>query len=218
VGERVDVNIGEEMGILPSSLIYTIVIPTLILAHTLLFGISSRPVDKNSPMFRLMDKKWPETGKPIIKTVVFTNLCDICRVRGLQNCNHAAEDPWSNQQQNRKIQLLMSDKQSDWRREMRNEDVEDESEPAFSHDSVMFLGESKFEYSGNEEQYYAYISVDPAAGGAKSKYAIVSMIMPLVYHKKTDTRREQVVVRILFSFIVPCHPAVPSHPPRRQQS
>lgn len=205
VGAGVDVNIGEEMGVLPKKLINNIMIPTMALAHTLLFGISSRPVDKNSPMFRLMEKKWPETGKPIIKTIVFNTICDNCRRRGSQNCNHEPEDPWSNEAQNRKIKLLMADDKKDWQREMRNMDVEDENEPAFSYEAVKHLEDTKWDYKGTEEQDYVYIAIDPAAGGAKSKYAIVSFIMPRIYSKETKTFREQFVVCFIILFPFPFH-------------
>ena len=202
MGTRVDVNIGEELAVLPKKLIYTIMIPTMVLAHTLFFGISSRPVDKNSPMFRLMDKKWPETGKPIIKSVIFNTICGSCRLRNLVDCNHEQEDPWSNETQNKKVKYLMGDDKASWRREMRNEDVDDENEPAFPYEAVMALADSKWDFGGSEEQDYVFIGIDAAAGGAKSKYAVVSLIMPRVYNKKTKTYREQLVVRFLCFIII----------------
>jgi len=197
------VNIGEELAVLPKKLIYNIMIPTMVLAHTLFFGISSRPVDKNSPMFRLMDKKWPETGKSIIKSIIFHTICESCRRRGMTNCDHEAEDPWSSELQNKKVKYLMGDDKTSYRREMRNEDVDDENEPAFPYEAVMALGDYKWDFGGTEEQDYVYVGIDAAAGGAKSMYAFVSMIMPRVYHKKTRTYRRQLVVCLflLFYFI-----------------
>lgn len=145
-------------------------------------------------MFRLMDKKWPETGKPIIKTRVFGTICAPCRRRGIKNCPHGNEDPWSNQQQNRKIELLMSDKKSTWQREMRNEDVEDDSEPAFIYESVMALAETKRDYGGSEKHSHIFTAIDPAAGGNQSKYAIISIVVVAVYDAKSQSKRTKLVV------------------------
>jgi hypothetical protein len=198
VGRDVDINIGEEMGVLPKKLINTVMLPTMQLNNTLLFGISSRPVDRNSPMFRLMEKKWPETGKPIIKTRVFISICESCARRGMSSCSHSDEDPWASQKQSQKIKHLMSDEKNEWRREMLNEDVEDTNEPVFAYESVQALGNPKKDYGGSVNFDYVYVAIDPAAGGTRSKYAIVSFATPLVYHKKTNTYREQFVVRSSF--------------------
>lgn len=197
-----DFNIGEEFGILPASLVYTIMIPTMVLAYVIMIGISSRPVDKNSPMFSLMEKKWPN-GKPIIKTRIFISVCDACRRRGHKSCGHTPEDHWSNPTQNKKIEYLMSDRSSVYQREMLNMDVGDGSEPAFDPHDLAFLDAEKNDYSGTGEAPYVYITIDPAAGGDKSKYAMVSVITPRVRSKRTKEINEYIVVRSLSLSIIP---------------
>ncbi len=168
--------IAEELGVLPVGLIYNIVLPTMILAHTVFIGISSKPVDEDSPMYRLIAKRYPETGKRVIKSCIFTTICASCRRRGHRHCNHDTEDHWSSKEQSRKVEILMSDRRKDYEREMRNEESTDKLvAAAFNKADIDSLDQSANDYCGHQDIDFLYTGIDPAAGGERSKAAAVTM-------------------------------------------
>lgn len=182
---------------MPLVILTVIIIPTMMLANSVFIGISSRPVDENSPMFRLMRKVYPETGKPVIRTRIFGTVCDRCRRQGNRECGHELEDSWSSQKQSRKVSILLQDQKDVYLREMRNEEVATNIEPAFPPDKVQALNNTKRDYGGSEEQRYVWVAIDSAAGGKQSKYAIVSMIRPVIRDKSLPGgKRQDIVVRI----------------------
>lgn len=184
---------------LPVGLIYNIVLPTMILAHTVFIGISSKPVDEDSPMYRLIAKRYPETGKRVIKSCIFTTICASCRRRGQRNCQHDAEDHWSSKEQSRKVELLMSDRRKDYEREMRNEESTDKLvSAAFNKADIDAIDQTANDYCGYREIEYLYCGFDPAAGGERSKAAVVTMAVI----------EGKIVVRVIFfhSFISHQHP------------
>lgn len=164
---------------MPVGLIYNIVLPTIKLVHTVFIGISSRPVDEDSPMFRLISKRYPETGKFVIRSVIVTTTCASCKRRGRRDCKHEPEDPWSSQEQSRKIELLMSDRREYYEREMRNEEsTEKLISAAFSRSDIEMLDQTDRDFSSFSEHPFVYVGFDPSAGGARSKAAVVSIITP----------------------------------------
>lgn len=183
---------------LPVGLIYNIVLPTMILKNTVFIGISSRPVDEASPMFRLISKRYPETGKRVIKSSIFTTTCPSCQRRGRRDCTHDVEDHWSSKEQSRKVEILMSDQQETYRREMRNEETSEKLvSAAFGRSDIDSVDQTDRDYMGTQEHDYVYLGIDPAAGGLRSKAACVSIITPSVYDEQLKRKREEVVVRIL---------------------
>lgn len=176
VGREVRYIIAEELGVLPVGLIYNIVLPTMILAHTVFIGISSKPVDEDSPMYRLIAKRYPETGKRVIKSCIFTTICASCRRRGMRNCQHDTEDHWSSKEQSRKVELLMSDRRKDYEREMRNEESTDKLvSAAFNKADIDALDQTSNDFCDYVEIDYIYAAIDPAAGGERSKAAIMTI-------------------------------------------
>lgn len=169
--------IAEELGVLPVGLIYNIVLPTMILAHTVFIGISSRPVDEDSPMYRLISKRYPETGKRVIKSCIFTNVCESCRRRGRRDCGHDMEDHWSSKEQSRKVEILMSDRKVEYDREMRNEDSSEKNvEAAFSRSDIDALDQTANDFTQFMQHEYVYMPIDPNGGGKGSKAAILSLV------------------------------------------
>lgn len=184
-------------------LIYNIVLPTLQLAHTVFIGISSRPVDEDSPMFRLISKRYPESGKFVIRSVIVTTTCNSCKRRGRRDCKHDPEDPWTSQEQSRKIELLMADRREYYEREMRNEEsTEKLISAAFNRSDIETLDQSERDYNAYHEHPFVYVGIDPAAGGVRSKAAVMSIITPEVTDPETHTTRTEVVVRISFLFFL----------------
>ena len=176
MGREVRYIIAEELGVLPVGLIYNIVLPTMILAHTVFIGISSKPVDEDSPMYRLIAKRYPETGKRVIKSCIFTTICTSCRRKGRRDCQHDPEDHWSSKEQSRKVEILMSDRRADYEREMRNEESTDKLvEAAFKKPDIDVLDQTANDYSQFQTFDQVYVGIDPAAGGQRSKAAAVSI-------------------------------------------
>lgn len=186
-------------------LLNVVIFPTMMLKDNVFIGISSRPVDENSPMYMMMRKVYPETGKPVIRTRVFGTVCGRCQRQGIRDCKHDLEEAWSSQKQSHKVRLLMQDRKDMYLREMRNEDVGTNITPAFPPERVNALNNTKRDYHGTEEHDYVFVAIDPAAGGNKSKYAIISMLRVKVRDDRISSGyRQDVVVRLLPHFCFSC--------------
>jgi hypothetical protein len=210
--------IAEELAVLPIGLIYNIVLPTMILANTVFIGISSRPVDEDSPMYKLISKTYPETGLPVIVSRIFTTICDVCRRQGKRDCNHTVENHWSSKEQSRKIELLMSDRREDYEREMRNEEAVDKLvSAAFRRTDIEAMNQSDHDYTGDEPQSLVFMAVDPHAGGKSSMTACVSIITPIIYDSRLNQRRTDLVVRLLLLLRRPFRLGLGQYPWCRRQ-
>ena len=198
---------------LPVGLIYNIVLPTMILKNTVFIGISSRPVDEASPMFRLISKRYPETGKRVIKSSIFTTTCPSCQRRGRRDCTHDLEDHWSSKEQSRKVEILMSDQRETYLREMRNEETTEKLVSAFfARSDIDVVDQTDRDYMGTLEHEYVYVGVDPAAGGMRSKAACLSIVTPTIYDEQLKVKRQEVVVRFplfLYAYTVGLRPGGP---------
>lgn len=54
----------EEGGVLPMGIIYNVAIPTMAIANTSTIMISSKPASEDSPMNRMMQARYKDTGMP----------------------------------------------------------------------------------------------------------------------------------------------------------
>ena len=160
---------------LPMGIIYTVAIPTMALANTASVMISSKPASEDSPMNHLMNARYKDTGKRVYKTRIFTTICNNCRIRGKQKCTHNVEMPWSSQQQSAKIEAIMADQQDTYRREILNEAVESNMVKAFTKESVDMLDATAYVIPPTAEIKHVFIGIDPAAGGNRSMFSMVSI-------------------------------------------
>ncbi len=126
-------------------------------------------------MNRMMEAKYKNSGEYVYTTRVFSTMCNNCRLRGKLECRHKIEMPWSSAAQSAKIAALMADHQADYRREILNEDVESNISHAFPRNIINDLDNTSYVLTATHRIKHVFIGIDPAAGGSKSRFAIVSL-------------------------------------------
>lgn len=156
-------------------LLNEIAYPIMMRTGTMLLGISSMPVDENSPMFQMMDARYPETGKHIIKSLVFENKCPSCKRKGRTGCKHKMPDEWSDKEQMRIVKQLMKNNPANYMREMLNERPKSMFSPAFPSETLDQLIDVNNDYRDNYEFPFVFIGLDPNGGGRLSRCSMVDI-------------------------------------------
>jgi len=203
--------------VLPMGIIYNVAVPTMAIANTASIMISSKPASEDSPMTRLINARYKDTGislfcfprylqthrtgKRVYKTRIFTTICNNCRLRGREKCTHNVEMPWSNQQQSAKIEAILADQKEIYRREIMNEDGESSIVKAFDKELVDDLDATNYSLDPSQEIRHVFIGIDPAAGGNRSMFSIVSMVVVKRHTTDPNEPNHDVVVRFLFLYI-----------------
>lgn len=165
----------DELLTLKAKIVIRVFIPMMML-RIVFFCISSKPTQHNSIMTQMMNARYKLSGKPVFKTCIFSTICNNCRLRGKRNCRHVAEMPWSDEKQLAKIEAIMENYQADLNREVYNLDDEPEVKPSFDPNDVEAMKESEDSLPNDAHFQYIYTGIDPAGGGQRSKYAIVSVV------------------------------------------
>ena len=70
----------------------------------------------------------------------------------------------------------MADQKESYKREIQNEDSEPTMVRAFDADHVDILASSDFRLDDSHDIRHVFVAIDPAAGGNRSKFAIVSLV------------------------------------------
>lgn len=142
--------------------------------------MNARYKDTGSASFSLvlisLPPPLPPLGKKVYKTRIFTTMCNNCRMRGKDSCNHSVEMPWSSQAQSAKIEAIMADQSEIYRREILNEETEATIVKAFNPEDVDQLASTNFQLKPTDDIRFVFVGIDPAAGGSGSKFAIVSLV------------------------------------------
>ena len=175
VGLHVNYVVAEEFAAMDPKIINVVLLPIIARAHTLMLAISSMPVDENSAMYQFMDARYPESGKRIVKTIIFGNICASCSRKGKSECQHVVPEHWSNKQQARKIRELMKGQKEIYMREMLNEKPQSLLSTAFPRDALDALLDSENDYAQYLEHPYVFVGLDPNGGGNKSRCSIVDI-------------------------------------------
>ncbi len=111
-----------------------------------------------------------------VKLMQHSLACDLCKNMGIATkCTHKViEHPkWNNPKSIEKIKLLMNDDDA-FMRETMGLSAMEQSERAFPEPDVKRLMNADKLNINDIQAKFVYISVDPAAGGKGSKYAIIS--------------------------------------------
>jgi hypothetical protein len=179
-------------------LLYSVVLPTLARAGIAFIGISTLadPFNFWTQMLELKD----EDGRQVFKTLRYTLVCDDCARQGKEDtCKHKLGDLpyWQDASQHKKLEAIMQDKCDAYIRETKGGSGDPNIKPAFESRIVKRWMESKPVEKLPSGVPVVYTSVDPAAGGNMSDYAIVSFI---------QTGEGNYVVRI---FHIPLFPYSP---------
>lgn len=188
--------IAEEGNFIHPKVMKVAICPLVQMKGTVFFFISSKADKGNSQHSGLMETI-RASGEFRIHNVV--TVCADCRRSGvLWGCMHAPRPPWKSMgQQMRKVRILMQGDEATMARETLNEDIENLSEPAFSHPALQWMehGE-RWLYAHPFTKEQVFIGIDPACGGSTSRYAIVSGVL----HRETQQSAEKLIVRPPTSF------------------
>lgn len=165
----------EELAILPIDLLLEAVFPTIQRKNTWVVGLSSAPLEEDSPMNMMINARYLDTNELIFNTRVFARICPSCRARGRTDCKHKVEVSWSNQRQARKVAGLMAHHQNVFRVEILNEGSEPNIARAFPDAIATPFIESEYTIHNTSQIRQLFIGIDPSAGGNQSKFAIVTL-------------------------------------------
>jgi len=168
-------------------LLYKVVLPTLARSGVAFIGISTLadPFNFWSQMLDLKD----DDGKPVFKTIRYSLVCEACAKAGKEDtcrCNLGDLPYWQDEAQHNKLEKIMQDKCDTYLTETKGFLSNPNIRPAFPVKAVQRLMERK-EIKELPMRTCFFVSVDPAAGGNLSDYAIVSNVY---------TRRGEICVRI----------------------
>lgn len=133
--------------------------------------------DENNFVSKMIDAA-PSVSEGVFRTLKIELVCDDCKERGIADtCQHRLGmlPPWLDNEAFRKIEAMMSEHTEDFLREMKGFQQNGLIKRAFPAGPIrdMFDPEN-FLDTGREFVKHVFVTVDPAAGGPKSKYALVS--------------------------------------------
>lgn len=160
-----------------------VVLPLLQIRDVVFIAITSEETNPTGFVNKFMNAKHKDET-PVFRTFHYRLICDACIAAGKEgNCKHKMGDIpyWQDQGQHRKLEAIMKDHLDDYLRETKGLNVDTNVTPAFHPQSVEFLRTPEATYIQDDHFQHVFIAIDPAAGGAKSGFAIVSA----VFLKKT---------------------------------
>jgi len=166
----------EEIAFMDPVIITDVVLPTLVKADVAMICITTLQ-DTHNFWTRIIETK-DEFGKPIIKSLRYSLICDECIAQGkAESCRHKMGDLpyWQSQEKHEKIKQLMQENNEAFLRETKGLLIDPLIKPVFDSASIDYLVERPFLNTNQQAFDYIYVTVDPAAGGC-SRYAILSAV------------------------------------------
>lgn len=169
----------EEMAFMDVQVIYQVVFPTLVRTNVAFIGISSMS-DPWGAFAKLIEMRYPD-GRPVMNTITFKGSCDRCIESGRAGkCTHnmGSLPYWQDKRQHAKLELLMSDQVELFLRESKNVQSDPNVQPALPVAAIEELKAPNPDRIFGDNQFFdkVFISIDPAAGGSGSRYAICSAV------------------------------------------
>lgn len=153
---------------------YQVVLPVLSTGASLL-AISTIAPESDNMLKQLVNAK-NSRGLPIIRTINLEMVCERCKRRGRElKCTHMLGmiPSWQSRGRHSDIQAMMATQEDTFLVEMRGIESDQFTKPAFDIAGMRDFGTKYHTHDGSDIRHI-FIGVDPAAGGAKSDYAIVS--------------------------------------------
>jgi hypothetical protein len=164
----------EEAAYIKPELVYQVVLPVLSTGASLL-AISTISPDADNMLKQLVSAK-NARGMPIIHTINMEMVCETCKRAGKDlTCAHLLGQipAWQQRGRHADIQAMMATQESTFLVEMRGVESDEFTKPAFDVAAMRNFAAQYYTHDGGEIRHI-FIGVDPAAGGAKSEYAVVS--------------------------------------------
>lgn len=157
-------------------LLYSVVLPTLARSGVAFIGISTL-ADPFNFWSQMIDQK-DDDGKPVFKTMRFSLVCEDCAKAGLEDtCKHNYGDLpyWQDETQHNKLEKIMQNKCDTYLTETKGFQSNPNVRPAFTvNDVKRWMAREDILEIANRRCFF--VSIDPAAGGNMSDYAIVSCV------------------------------------------
>jgi len=169
--------IGEELAHMDNAMYYKVIAPTLSTGAGFI-GITTKGEEDSNFVSQLIKVK-KKDGDLLFNVIDFEESCEKCKKLGKElTCKHLSGQipPWQTQGDRDRVQTQMSGHNETYLLEMKGIQTNNLSRPAFSKISVERLREKECEFFIDRFYKNIFVSIDPAAGGDKSKYAIVSCI------------------------------------------
>ena len=154
-------------------------LPLLQKSGVAMIGISTKKSSVFDLFTVLMKKRFPD-GTPVFRTFEWKGVCEACEKKGEEvTCEHKrGERPWWLETDDGGfMKQVMSDFYEDYMREMKGVEGSAQQKKVFRSEDVNFLQTREAEVQSLDGTFdYFFTSVDPAAGGNNSEYAIISMV------------------------------------------
>lgn len=167
--------------------------PLLQKSGVAMMGISTRK-SSSFDLFSVFMRINLADGTPAFQTFEWRGICKACEDAGEEDtCEHMrAERPWWLERDDGGfIKKIMQDFYEDYMREFKGAEGTMLQQKVFKSEMIDQLRkESAMVSFANETFDYFFVSVDPAAGGEQSEYAIVTMVF--------DAERATVCNTLLF--------------------
>ncbi len=191
-GHNQHLAICEEFAHMNNQVFYRVVAPTLATGSAFI-GITTLGDEGDTNFVGKLIETCDISGNLIFKVIRIELVCSRCKHLGKDLiCQHKmGELPyWYDGKRHKDIELMMKDQPDIFLREMKGVQTNLYTKPAFEKQSVLYIIQQI--YKSNQEIRHVFVSVDPAAGGDHSKYAITSCIYV----------NDKLVVRIFFFIII----------------
>ena len=159
-------------------LFFSVILP-LIVTGLVLIAITTLQKDESNFVNELVRQTKKSDGKPVINLLEFTDVCDSCKKRGKGvSCYHKRGNLpwWHKEEQHRDLEKLYKGREDDFLAEIKGVAGESTNSPAFNLQDLALMKDPSRIQVINSNQKHIYVSIDPAAGGNRSKYAIVTAI------------------------------------------
>lgn len=156
---------------------YKVIAPTLSTGAAFI-GITTKGEEDSNFVSQLIETK-DKNGDKLFNVIDFEESCEKCKKLGKElTCNHLTGQipPWQTQSDRERVKNALSGHDATYLLEMKGIQTNNLSKPAFSKESVERLRDKECEKDIKEYYNNVFVSIDPAAGGEKSKYAIVSAV------------------------------------------
>ena len=168
--------VAEEAGFIPVRVVENVIMPTLTRAGIMSIWITTS--NPNNEMLKsFTTAKFPD-GSNVMLVVDCQLSCVACRREGrASKCTHMMRDlpHWSSGAQHAKLRALMRSNKEAYNREVRGIEMSDLRKPAFNSDCIDYLrGGAAHDKHAMAPPDLLVCTVDPAAGGDRSAYALVT--------------------------------------------
>ena len=167
----------EEAAYINPRLVYEVVVPTLSTGCSLI-AISTIAADESNFLAKLVNAR-DGRNNTLFNVLDLKMVCDNCQRRGLElECRHLLGQlpAWQSRGRHDFIQRVMATEEDTFLVEMRGVLADGMRKPAYDEKSIRKLcSDPSMVYEPDGRMIkHIFVALDPAAGGEKSEYAVVS--------------------------------------------